>query len=419
MNKKVTDLQAENKSQEAEIERLAQLEIMHRTELEGKELAITSQCDTTEQMIKDFELLKSEHQRVLQENDELRGIHCAPKLRRTASEETIRLITRSKKKTTTNTVIKCEMASCTNENETAAIKCNACGTWVCETCSDVPIAKLKPVMNKCHSVYYACQGCASAMLHSHSGKQRLKDDGKSKTGGDQHTITLLQDGESSLLAKIENLFENKFTEIKSNIRVLEEKIEDKCGVSDGNDGVEEASASSSRSYAKAVGSSEKYIANAIRQVKNDDKLEELEIEKRAKNIIIHGAAEVGNNQEEVKAEDKTYVLSILNKLGISVEPSEISRLGKPDDNKMRPLKISLLSKDDKLAVMNNLNQLKGTVDEFGKISIKDDYTQSEREEIRQWVKKAQQKTAEDPDKTYRVRGDPKNGLKLIWFAKRN
>ena len=52
MNKKVTDLQAENKSQEAEIERLAQLEIMHRTELEGKELAITSQCDTTEQMIK-------------------------------------------------------------------------------------------------------------------------------------------------------------------------------------------------------------------------------------------------------------------------------------------------------------------------------------------------------------------------------
>ena len=61
MNKKLTDLQAKNRSQETEIERLAQLEVMLKTELEEKESAITSQCDTTAQMIKDFEILKSEH----------------------------------------------------------------------------------------------------------------------------------------------------------------------------------------------------------------------------------------------------------------------------------------------------------------------------------------------------------------------
>ena len=67
--------------------------------------------------------------------------------------------------------------------------------------------------------------------------------------------------------------------------------------------------------------------------------------------------------------------------------------------------------------MGNLEELKSTDDRFGKICVTDDYTNAEREEIKLWVQKAKEKSAVDPDKIYKVRGDPKNGLRLIWFNK--
>ena len=65
--------------------------------------------------------------------------------------------------------------------------------------------------------------------------------------------------------------------------------------------------------------------------------------------------------------------------------------------------------------MRNLNRLKDTVEEFGRISVTDDYTNSEREEIKNWIKKAQEKSAQDPDKVFKVRGNPKNGF-AWWFS---
>ena len=84
---------------------------------------------------------------------------------------------------------------------------------------------------------------------------------------------------------------------------------------------------------------------------------------------------------------------------------------------MRPLKIVMKSVDDKSKIMSNLRHLKGTEEEFGKLSVKDDYTNHEREEIKAWVQKAKAKSENDPDRVYKVRGDPKNGLRLVSFAR--
>ena len=75
------------------------------------------------------------------------------------------------------------------------------------------------------------------------------------------------------------------------------------------------------------------------------------------------------------------------------------------------------SKQEKIKVLSNLKKLKGTEDEFGKISITEDFTETERGEIKRWVLKAKEKSAQDPDKLFKVRGDPKNGMRLIWFPK--
>ena len=61
------------------------------------------------------------------------------------------------------------------------------------------------------------------------------------------------------------------------------------------------------------------------------------------------------------------------------------RLGeakKENEPGRRPIKIVMKSKEDKDKVMKNLGRLKGTERYFGKISVKDDYTTNEREQIR-------------------------------------
>ena len=66
------------------------------------------------------------------------------------------------------------------------------------------------------------------------------------------------------------------------------------------------------------------------------------------------------------------------------------------------------SVQEKEVVMKNLNRLKNA-DEFRKLSIKDNYTRKEREEIKTWVAKAKDKNEQDEESTFiwRIRDCPK------------
>ena len=68
--------------------------------------------------------------------------------------------------------------------------------------------------------------------------------------------------------------------------------------------------------------------------------------------------------------------------------------------------------------MSNLSKLKQAPENFRKISVTDDYTEKEREEIRKMVNEAKNKTESRGDGKYifKVRGSPKNGLVIRRFA---
>ena len=68
--------------------------------------------------------------------------------------------------------------------------------------------------------------------------------------------------------------------------------------------------------------------------------------------------------------------------------------------------------------MNNLSRLKNTEKDFGKISLKDDYTSNEREQIRMLTNEAKKKSDENPDRAFKVRGDSKNGWRIMSFPKK-
>ena len=76
--------------------------------------------------------------------------------------------------------------------------------------------------------------------------------------------------------------------------------------------------------------------------------------------------------------------SILALIGISSQPKKITRLGKKMENKPRTLKIEMWAIQEVESLMANLSRLKGLSDEFGKISVTEDYTKNEREVIKRW-----------------------------------
>ena len=159
------------------------------------------------------------------------------------------------------------------------------------------------------------------------------------------------------------------------------------------------------------------IKSLMHEARNEAKIEETEKSKRACNIIIHGAEEVGSTSEEIKEEDTGYVKEILMKIGVSITPSSITRLGEGNESKKRPLKIVMKNKDEKEKIMKNLHLLKGTERYFGKISVKDDYTSNERDQIRQLNDKAKRLCIDNPEKVFKVRGNSKNGWRIVSFPK--
>ena len=159
------------------------------------------------------------------------------------------------------------------------------------------------------------------------------------------------------------------------------------------------------------------LRKPCRRTETIKKNEESDIDRRKKNVIIHGAEEIGENNDEMKTRDTNYVNDILAKLGLTCQPKSITRLGEPNEARKRPLKILMKTIDDKTKVMSCLNRLKGTETQFGRISIREDYTTSEREEIKMWVQKAKDKSSTDPERIYKARGDPKNGFHLVSFAR--
>ena len=111
------------------------------------------------------------------------------------------------------------------------------------------------------------------------------------------------------------------------------------------------------------------------------------------------------------------VNGIINVLDCGVTPFSVIRVGRRKEQGSRPVKLIMSSVHDKERVMKSLGKLKDAPENIRQISVTDDYTQEERESIRQKVAEAKQMTNSRGEGKYiwRVRGTPKNGLILRRF----
>ena len=288
-----------------------------------------------------------------------------------------------------------------------------CCKWVCEDCNEVPVAKLKPIINKCRRIHFLCKRCDETL-------------GTNETIASQADSTSKQvSTEKDLLASLKNLFDKKMTQLEEKIeKSIDKKVKELEAATDiiitgekTTDSSEVAPSSKTQSFAQKVLQVPHEIRRVIQETSNEEKVDKLEREKRASNFIIHGAEEVGEDTESIKENDEQYIKDILERLDVRVSPVTVTRLGPPNDKKMRRIKVAMKSEAEKDKVMGNLRKLKGTEYLFGKISITSDYSSNDREMIKDKVKEAKKQQEENPGRIFKVRGDPKNGLRIVSYAK--
>ena len=163
----------------------------------------------------------------------------------------------------------------------------------------------------------------------------------------------------------------------------------------------------------------------LQETKNQQLIEDKERQARAANFTIHGLKDEHQSEidnENKKITDEEFVTSFLRLIEIdqSVEPKNVRRLGQgKTDNNTRSLKVEMHDVANKEMVMRNGWKLKNYDGKFKKLRITEDYAQEEMSLRRSFVEKAKVKSQEESNNQYiwRVRGTPKNGLRLMKFIK--
>ena len=160
---------------------------------------------------------------------------------------------------------------------------------------------------------------------------------------------------------------------------------------------------------------------SIMQEQNNQRLvEENDKKGRSCNIIVHRVEEpTSDDKDQAKKSDEDFFTSLRETIGVGVTVKSLSRIGRLDRSKNRPIKVVLQSEEDKNKIMENLRNLKDKA-EYKGISVSEDYTVAERESIRKIAEEVRAKNlneSADSKYVYKIRGTPKNGLQIKRFQK--
>ena len=156
----------------------------------------------------------------------------------------------------------------------------------------------------------------------------------------------------------------------------------------------------------------------VTTMRNAELVEKQEQEKRTNNFIIYGLSETQGDNTNVQENDKILMKSFLQTIEVGVTPKQVMRLGRKEGDKNRLLKVVMLNSDDKEKVMSNLNKLKNANENLRCISVRDDYTQEERNLLKAMNDEAKKKNEQDNVTHWKVRGSPKNGLRVVKITAR-
>ena len=144
--------------------------------------------------------------------------------------------------------------------------------------------------------------------------------------------------------------------------------------------------------AKLVESLDQHLVSRVDN-KVKDMQETLDIERRKINLIFHGIKESGQQaiSENEKHPDEIMIEEVLKyglKLNAGRQIDEVSRIGKPVEGKIRPVKVKVKSMDSKIEILKRAKDLKNS--KFSRVFIANDLTRKQQQfdkDLRDRVKK--------------------------------
>ena len=153
------------------------------------------------------------------------------------------------------------------------------------------------------------------------------------------------------------------------------------------------------------------VKKALDEISEKDK----EMELRSRGIVVYKAPETNRvYKEDRKKDDYELIRDLLYQIKCNeIDILSVDRLGTYDedrmrDNKPRPIKVRFHSKEDRDQVLKNLHHLKYAFGTLRALSIRQDLSLQQRNELNAKLKDAYERTSASPTTVYRVRGGPGN-----------
>ena len=347
------------------------------------------------------------------------------------------------------TTLKEELKSCERQHERLSSDANASQSLqqTCENLTDenksltTKVDLQNTIVQKSHQEHSLCKGRINGLNqqvktltdHQTSLRLLLGEREKSLHEADAKLVSLEENRDSTSRpmnreVNIEELINKRFDKIDKNIdAMIEKKLAESCDPS--HPAVSEAS---KKLFSAAVGAppNAALTPNVTTTMKsrNADLIEKREQEKRANNIIIYGLSEerVDDNVSEervddnvpIEERDKEFLSSFLETIEVNVVPKQTTRLGNAQAGMSRPIKVIMKSAADKNKIMSSLNKLKNASEPLRGISVRDDYTIEERQLIKSMTEEAKRKNEADNVTHWKVRGTPKNGLRVVKITRK-
>lgn len=238
------------------------------------------------------------------------------------------------------------------KNGDTSIQCDRCNVWFHDKCVSLTNTEINNICKlETKGVYWYCAVC----------------DQEIKSG------TEFSHSNSKLEARVNNLDES----IKRIESMLSNKFE-----------------SVQTSYASVLKETEAKLISVQKKTQNliEKQRSEAISENRKLSAIVFNLAE---NDEKDSLQDADELFS---QIALSVHPTNVLRLGRKIEDKIRPLKISFESEFDKWKFLKRLNAIKPE-NVFGKL----DLTESERKKESELYKQLLQYREENPDKKLKIK----------------
>jgi len=238
------------------------------------------------------------------------------------------------------------------------IECEICLNWVhagCANMSDEVYTFLKENKN----AHWYCEGCnrgVAPVLEQLVGLHARQDKMEQDLSTVKQDVVNIKKELHETGVKLETAIEAKLLE------VVEDRLESTVG--DRVNKMKQSLDDGMVAFEKKVSSA---VETTVKELQNDVS-ESIQIERRKRNIVIHGVQESDNTS------DKDLVYEILSK-GLKLDPlryvEEIQRIGQRKE-KVRPIRLKVISLEGKNEILRRAKMLKN--EGFEKVFLQPDLT---------------------------------------------